>query len=1090
MYIAGAMRPEAYPLQHGLVATLMLAWLTSPVSFVYGSIQYSEWTSSLSGAALSMPAPHPSPSSSATAESAVDGSGLGELYSSPSRGATSAHQQPPSAASGRVIITFREDRSDPQFDEKATATSPSTQAAASADVIPPASSSLEASRTAARLSALRNIKQNVATGVGVKFTHELDQLPLAIASVSSSADIASLQAHPSVAAVERDGVKRAMLVESLPMISQAEAAANGYRGEGCYVAMVDTGVDFSGEAFGRCSQPGYPDTCRVAYSKQYAAYSNGSLLGNVQEDRKHGTNTAAIVLGVAPAARILSFDVFGPGSFAMDSDILCAINDALRLKRSGTYNVCAINLSLGSNEPVSDRCAGQFLFYEVAFSEAVSACITPVVAAGNHGQVGALGAPACVPGAVSVGAVYDSNLGGRTPLEWGAFLDPFKCTDRTTEPGMVPCFSNTAHSLSLLAPGAIIDAGGFQLSGTSQAAPHVAGAVAILKALHPQATLDQILDILQKTGTPITDRRNASIVKPLINVNLAAATLKEYLLNPEEPGTQLPQGTIFINDGAPSTFSLSVNLTVTTNSSQVSQMCIQNAGDGAADEAAPCATWAPFKERIEGWRLADGRDGPRTVRLFLRRDAPASLEPRASASDSIFLVTSAFNDKLPPTGSITIDCGAPATATLTVDLVITGSDASGVAEMCISNTANCDAWEPFGTVKWDWQLLPGPELTRSVFLLLKDSLGNAMTMPVRDTIDFIDIDAPVGSITINGGDPFTLSPLVDLTIAGYDTSGVTSMCIINQDQPFSCTNFEPFADKKVGWALASGPVGRATPRGVLLFLQDSRGNTMALPAAANISLVTPLRASLLLQSPAVTNNPQLLLSIDAKMGAGPDTLQMCITSSNSNSAPSRNASGVVVGNGLLPMPAGGWAALPASSSCGPWAPYARSKTWRLPGSPPEKGNLTIQVMFRDPAFPSASWEAARGAVVYDATPPVMTKEAVGFQATAWRRGSVSFTFQDAAVDELSGVKGYKVMHSLGDAPPLICPSLERWGRGYGSGGGFVKAGQASTSSPSGQLKKTTVSRLQAATTYAFRLCAYDRAGNADDSAIAVVASTI
>jgi subtilisin family serine protease len=67
--------------------------------------------------------------------------------------------------------------------------------------------------------------------------------------------------------------------------------------------------------------------------------------------------------------------------------------------------------------------------------------------------------------------------------------------------------------LSLLAPGSSIFSSfpnaefGF-LSGTSMAAPHVAGAWAILKQSSPAATVSAVLDALQTTGLPITDPRN------------------------------------------------------------------------------------------------------------------------------------------------------------------------------------------------------------------------------------------------------------------------------------------------------------------------------------------------------------------------------------------------------------------------------------------------------------------------------------------------------------------------------------------------------------------------------------------------------
>jgi hypothetical protein len=101
----------------------------------------------------------------------------------------------------------------------------------------------------------------------------------------------------------------------------------------------------------------------------------------------------------------------------------------------------------------------------------------------------------------------------------------------TTKSDVVVDFSNSASFLSLLAPGVSITSSvsnppdGFaSLSGTSMAAPHVTGAVALLRQLAPAATLDQTLAALSSTGQAITDGRNG-LVKPRIRVDAAAAAL-------------------------------------------------------------------------------------------------------------------------------------------------------------------------------------------------------------------------------------------------------------------------------------------------------------------------------------------------------------------------------------------------------------------------------------------------------------------------------------------------------------------------------------------------------------------------------------
>src|SRR5207249_6084186 len=83
--------------------------------------------------------------------------------------------------------------------------------------------------------------------------------------------------------------------------------------------------------------------------------------------------------------------------------------------------------------------------------------IVPVAAAGNDGYLDSLDRPGAVLGAVSVGAVYDSNVGTYN----GSCVDPTTSADRVT------CYSNSATVLTVVAPGTYITAAGSTYSGTS-----------------------------------------------------------------------------------------------------------------------------------------------------------------------------------------------------------------------------------------------------------------------------------------------------------------------------------------------------------------------------------------------------------------------------------------------------------------------------------------------------------------------------------------------------------------------------------------------------------------------------------------------
>lgn len=333
---------------------------------------------------------------------------------------------------------------------------------------------------------------------GVESLRSYSALPIAFVRFHSEAALLGTVNDPEVVGVAANRALRADLAQSLPLIRQPQAAAD-HTGAGTSVAVLDTGVDYTRAAFSSCAVPGSPSGCKVVYAQDFAP-NDGSL-----DDNGHGTNVAGIVVGVAPSTQILALDVFN-GDAAYDTDVIAAINFAIANRT--TYNIRAMNLSIGDNGHNAAQCSGGTNPYVAAFANARAAGIMPVVSAGNDAivngsYVDGLAAPACTPGAMSVGAVYDSNVGGRS---WGTA--PYACSDPSTAADQITCFSQSASYLTVYAPGALIRAAGLTMGGTSQAAPHVAGAVAVLAAASPGATLDAISTALANSGPAIFDPAN------------------------------------------------------------------------------------------------------------------------------------------------------------------------------------------------------------------------------------------------------------------------------------------------------------------------------------------------------------------------------------------------------------------------------------------------------------------------------------------------------------------------------------------------------------------------------------------------------
>lgn len=353
----------------------------------------------------------------------------------------------------------------------------------------------------------KNIQSRFNRGVGVQVLRDYNNLPIAFYRISNKEALVDLLNDPNVKAVYPNRINQATTMESLPLINQPQANTQGFNGTGSSVAVLDTGVNYLHSDFGCTAVNSPSSTCRVVYAFD-SAPDDGSL-----DDNGHGSNVSAIVSKVATKTKIIGIDVFRSGS-AYDSDILAGINWAVN--NAKTYNIKAINLSLGiPGVKYKSECSNSS--YATAFANARAAGVVPVVASGNDAFPDGISSPACVAGAVRVGAVYDSNIGG---VSWG---NPVKCSDPTTAVDKVACFSNGGSLVTLLAPGAMITAGGYTMGGTSQATPHVAGAIALLRAnsVTPTETIDQTINRLKTTGKPITDSRTG-LVFP--RIDLLAAT--------------------------------------------------------------------------------------------------------------------------------------------------------------------------------------------------------------------------------------------------------------------------------------------------------------------------------------------------------------------------------------------------------------------------------------------------------------------------------------------------------------------------------------------------------------------------------------
>lgn len=343
-----------------------------------------------------------------------------------------------------------------------------------------------------------------------KIERDYSHLPMNVVTIKGTAGLLRILVDPAVAEVFRDVELHHFLAQSAPLIRSTDVLSQtGYNGSNTMVVVLDTGVNYVLSDFGSCTAPGVPASCRVKVAQDLAVQDNAL------DDNGHGTNVSGIVAGIAKGAQLAVFDVFD-GAGAFSSVIISGINWAIANQL--TYNISSINMSLGDASQNASLCSNKATNpFVTPIASAFSAGILSVIASGNSGYTTGLAMPACTPNAVSVGAVYDSNVGG---LNWGV------CTDNTTAADKVTCFSNSSNYLSLLAPGALITAAGSTMGGTSQATPHVAAAIAILRGARPSETISSTLTRLTSTGVQITDTRN-SLVFPRIDVLTALGSVND-----------------------------------------------------------------------------------------------------------------------------------------------------------------------------------------------------------------------------------------------------------------------------------------------------------------------------------------------------------------------------------------------------------------------------------------------------------------------------------------------------------------------------------------------------------------------------------
>ncbi len=289
--------------------------------------------------------------------------------------------------------------------------------------------------------------------------------------------------EPYHTAVRRPAAPKAEAAWGLEHLGIPKLWRQGLSGKGMLIGHLDTGVD-----------PGHPDLeNRIAAWEAFDQFGQ-RLTGTPRYDSGfHGTHTAGtiaggasrgVAIGAAPGATLASALVLPQGS-GTTKQIVTGVEWCVQ------QGVKILNLSLGGS--------GYNQAYDPAVFNLGLLGIFPSFSVGNSG-LGVTGSPANHSAACAVGAVNAQNevadFSGGGAFVWSeqdVYVKPDICA-----PGV---------SIRSAIPTAYVQQTGAEpfdeLDGTSMAAPHVSGTVALLWEAFPDASVEQVKEALYSTALPL-----------------------------------------------------------------------------------------------------------------------------------------------------------------------------------------------------------------------------------------------------------------------------------------------------------------------------------------------------------------------------------------------------------------------------------------------------------------------------------------------------------------------------------------------------------------------------------------------------------
>lgn len=401
---------------------------------------------------------------------------------------------------------------------------------------------------------LESVTAHAMSTAAVKLSDKLtvDQVKEFISTLEAADGIEAVEPDMHMTALDNSSTKDSNVPNDPYFSAQWDMTSGSYginatnawsqsTGKGVTVAVIDTGIltnhpdmegqllpgyDFISDAERARDNDGYdadpsdegdwaePGVCPSrdgASQGQRSSWHGSHVAGTVAAH----TNNNGGVAGVAPDAKVVPIRVLGQcGSTSADTI------DAITWASGGKVNgvpvnknpAQIINLSLGG----PGTCPR---YYQKTINAAVARGAIIVAAAGNEDQDASKVAPASCENVVTVGAT--TNNGVRSPFSnYGASVDiSAPGGDMDAETGILSLTDKSATAPQDFTYATMV--------GTSQAAPHVTGTIALMLAANPDLKTEEIVTTLQNTATPMAGCDRDSCGAGIVNAASAVSQVTD-----------------------------------------------------------------------------------------------------------------------------------------------------------------------------------------------------------------------------------------------------------------------------------------------------------------------------------------------------------------------------------------------------------------------------------------------------------------------------------------------------------------------------------------------------------------------------------